>query len=58
MPATISMMPTTCMKADGLIGIRFANAGARYRSQWTRMFVNLSRPATIGTRPNTIFKVQ
>ena len=40
------------------IGITFANAGARYRSQWTRMFVNLSRPATIGTRPNTSFKVR
>src|SRR3954468_11864564 len=51
MPATISMMPTTSMKACA--GTMCAKGGARYFCQSTSRLVNLSSPATMGTTPNT-----
>ena len=56
-PATISMTPTMYMKVRPLNGSIDANAGAMYFDQSTSKLVNLSRPATMGTIPNTSFKV-
>src|SRR5947209_19474860 len=56
-PATISMTPTMYMKVRPLKGSIEANAGAMYFDQSTSRLVNLSRPATMGTIPNTSFKV-
>lgn len=50
-PATISIIPTAIMNACAENGNRLSKAGERYASQLVRKLVNLSRPATIGTRP-------
>src|SRR5512138_1843068 len=47
------MTPTAIMKVPGLTGRSRTARGARYVFQSTSRFVNLSRPATIGTMPNT-----
>src|SRR5690242_14836202 len=56
MPATISMIPTTSMNACA--GTMCAKGGARYFCQSTRRLVNLSSPATMGTRPKTTRSVR
>src|SRR5207253_4613238 len=56
-PATISMMPTMIMNVRPLNGSMLAKNGAIYFSQCTSRLVNLSSPATMGTIPNTIFRV-
>ncbi len=52
-PTTISTIPTIPMKTAGLTGSRRTARGDRYCVQSVSRFVNLSSPATIGTRPNT-----
>src|SRR5438045_8681043 len=51
------MTPTMYMKVRPLNGSIDANAGAMYFDQSTSKLANLSRPATMGTIPNTSFKV-
>src|SRR5437899_7818824 len=53
-PAPISITPTSRMKVGPSTGNRRSTLGLKYRSQSTSRLVNLSAPATIGTRPYPI----
>src|SRR5207249_4838584 len=53
-PTPISVTPTSRMKVRPSTGSRRSTLGLKYRSQSTSRLVNLSAPATIGTRPYPI----
>ena len=50
-PATISITPTAIINCAALTGSFDATAPGKYLPQSVSRFVNLSAPATIGTRP-------
>src|ERR1043166_3224449 len=49
----ISITQTMCMNVAGLTGVTLIASGFRYISQLFNRLKNLSRPAAIGTNPNS-----